>query len=159
MFRKVLAFLLMVGLLGGIGCGGGLTPVEGVVTLDGKEVEGASVMFVPDNPKGQAASGSTDASGKFTLRTGNKNGAMPGTYKVIVTKTAAVQGVDPSKMKPGTPEYQKEMAKRMGAGGPMGKPAGPKNELPVKYASAEKTDLKITVPPPEKPVKLQLSSK
>jgi len=43
--------LLRVG-LGGllvafIGCGTGLKSVEGVVTMDGKPVDGASVAFVP----------------------------------------------------------------------------------------------------------------
>ena len=69
------------------GCGGGLDliPVSGTVTLDGQPVDGAAVVFVPV-AGGPAASGSTDAGGKFRLTTVNQPGAVPGEYNVTVTK-------------------------------------------------------------------------
>ena len=74
-----------------IGCGGprGFDTVEatGVVTLDGQSVDGADVVFQPAGAGGKAATGLTDASGKFTLTTINAgDGAMPGSYKVTVVK-------------------------------------------------------------------------
>ena len=64
----------------------GTVPVTGVVELDGKPVEGATVVFKPDG-EGRAASGTTDAQGKFKLTTEvNGDGALPGNYKVGVTK-------------------------------------------------------------------------
>jgi hypothetical protein len=77
----------LLALAGGCGRGGPeLVPVRGTVTLDGKPVEGASVTFIPQFP-GQPALGSTDARGKFTLKTHpHGNGAMPGTHKATVRK-------------------------------------------------------------------------
>jgi hypothetical protein len=76
-----------------IGCGsedGNLprtVPVSGLVTLDGVPVDGAQVIFVPD-ASGTGAYGSTDSAGKFALRISEKkDGAIPGNYKVQVSKT------------------------------------------------------------------------
>src|SRR5436309_14322534 len=70
-----------------IGCGGAKpVKVEGTVTLDGQAVQGATVIFYPDNG-GPQASGLTDADGVFHLTTFNTgDGAIPGTHKVTVTK-------------------------------------------------------------------------
>ena len=69
------------------GCGGGLDliPVSGTVTLDGKPVDGAAVVFVPV-AGGPVASGTTEAGGKFRLMTVNEPGAVPGEHHVTVTK-------------------------------------------------------------------------
>ena len=58
--------------LAAVGCGGGTANVSGVVTLDGKPVEGATVTFTPDSKDGGgvgASYGKTDAQGRFSLRT------------------------------------------------------------------------------------------
>ena len=73
------------------GCGGKYTPVpvSGVVTLDGKPVEGATVYFyaVGDEKEGRPAHGTTDKNGEFRLSTlGHEDGALPRNYKVVVTK-------------------------------------------------------------------------
>ncbi len=73
-----------------VGCGGsGLptVPVTGQVLVDGQPMEGVSVVFNPVDAGGRAASGVTDAEGKFTLTTEvNGDGALPGSYKVAVSK-------------------------------------------------------------------------
>jgi hypothetical protein len=67
-------------------------PVTGIVTYQGKAVEGADVVFVPDRPPAQAAFGKTDAQGKYRLTTIDKNdGAVSGNYKVKVSKLEAIQ--------------------------------------------------------------------
>lgn len=69
------------------GCGRSertLYPVEGTVTYDGKAVEGASVLFIPEN--GAPSTGKTDASGKYALITRGKAGAPEGKYDVTVVK-------------------------------------------------------------------------
>lgn len=77
-----------------IGCGGGekgpeLAPVSGVVTLDGKPVANASILFNP-TAGGQPATGMTDASGKYTLRTKKPgDGAIVGAHGVGITMTKA----------------------------------------------------------------------
>ena len=61
-------------------------PVAGTVTLDGKPVAGAAVVFTPE--EGQQATGTTDDSGRFELSTFQLgDGALPGTHRVTVAKT------------------------------------------------------------------------
>ncbi|HQU42342.1 MAG: hypothetical protein B7Z73_14555 [Planctomycetia bacterium 21-64-5] len=68
--------------------------VEGVVTLDGQPVAGATLTFVPvQDGVGAAATGTSDATGKYTLTAvgagpGAKPGAgtLPGEYNVGVLK-------------------------------------------------------------------------
>jgi len=72
------------------GCGGGAASVSGVVTLDGKAVEGASVTFAPASGDGGGLGGSygkTDAQGRYSLRTvaGDKTGAAVGKHKVSIS--------------------------------------------------------------------------
>src|SRR5207244_2338143 len=74
-------------LLACAGCGGAAKPVnvEGIVTLDGKTLEGANVTFMPVG-EGRPASGSTNAEGRFRLTTFSTNdGALRGEYRVVVT--------------------------------------------------------------------------
>lgn len=73
-----------------VGCGGsglGTVPVSGKVLVDGQPMEGVVVVFNPDDPEGRAASGTTDANGEYKLTTEtNGDGALPGSYKIQVTK-------------------------------------------------------------------------
>jgi hypothetical protein len=67
-------------------------PVTGTVLRMGQPVAGASVIFEPvgDTP---AATGDTDASGRFQLTTFDKgDGAVPGEYKVAVRKVEVMGG-------------------------------------------------------------------
>lgn len=62
-------------------------PVTGTVTWKGKPVEGAWVVFVPQEAGGQAAAGITDAQGRYRLTTFVEgDGALEGEYRVKVTK-------------------------------------------------------------------------
>ncbi len=75
--------------LGASGCGGrdGPVAVTGVVLLDGQPVSGATVAFLPAGETGRPATGFTDAQGAFRLTTSGKgDGALPGDYRVVVTR-------------------------------------------------------------------------
>lgn len=74
------------------GCGGsGVRPVSGVVTYQGKPVEGAQVMFTPAD--GRPAQGTTDANGRYQLTTDKiGDGAKVGTHQVTVQKMERVPG-------------------------------------------------------------------
>ena len=62
-----------------------MVPVSGTVTMDGKPVAEAAVMFIPQFP-GRPGVGRTDAAGKFQLTTVKANdGVLAGKYKVTVT--------------------------------------------------------------------------
>lgn len=73
-----------------LGCSGGgvsgppIVPVDGIVTLDGSPVEGATVVFTPKK-EGTMSMAMTDAAGKFALRTGaGRKGAAVGEHDVTV---------------------------------------------------------------------------
>ncbi len=142
------------------GCAGEkLTSVSGVVTLDGKPVEGATVTFASEDGK-TTASGSSDASGNFSLMSGEKTGAPAGNYKVMVTKsqyTPTAEAPDPSGM-------MKMAPKDVGKGAPKGTgplPGGgtgaPKTELPGIYAGT--TSPLTAKVPSDGPVKVEMKSK
>ena len=77
------------------GCGGGsefeLVPVSGIITMDGKPLEGAEVVFAPQAVEdqasvGPASVGTTDASGKYVLvTTKGEEGAMVTDHVVAVS--------------------------------------------------------------------------
>lgn len=126
----------------GAGCGGGENqpvPVRGVVKLDGNPIEGAMVTFFPDDNKGRAANGLTGPDGSFQLTTAKPNdGAMPGSYKVVVSYQEGTVDVSGTK-------GQKEAFELIQKGpGPKRKP--PKYVIPARYSDPGKTTLKEQVP-------------
>lgn len=76
-------------LLAAAGCGSDgpeLTDVSGTVTVDGRPVPNATVMFVPEAPDGSPSYGVTDAEGYYSLMfTRDKEGAMLGRHTVEIT--------------------------------------------------------------------------
>jgi hypothetical protein len=84
----VVRYVAAVATLLAAGCGGGggvdPVPVEGVVTLDGSPLEGATVLFRPAD--GRPSIGTTDAEGRYRLRyTSERTGAVPGRHTVSIT--------------------------------------------------------------------------
>jgi hypothetical protein len=79
------------------GCGGGpsadyeklgLVDISGVVTLDGTAISGAVVMFEASDQT--YCYGTTDASGKYTLKlNSDKTGVLPGDKVVRISTTAS----------------------------------------------------------------------
>lgn len=64
-------------------------PVQGTVTLDGRPIDGATVVFVanPDNDRSYTATGITDSTGHFRLQTFRPNdGAVTGRHDVQIVK-------------------------------------------------------------------------
>ncbi len=87
--RGYLLCLIGVGSFLVAGCSGSseiaTARVSGIVRLQGKPVEKASILFVPET--GKSATGETDANGKFTLTTfANGDGAVVGKHQVAITK-------------------------------------------------------------------------
>ena len=156
--------MLLVGLTvlfgAAAGCDGRRTPVpvSGTVTLDGRPVEGAVVTFhlLSDDKEGSPATGQTDKTGTFRLKTGNEDGARPGEYKVIIVKNVLA---DP-KLKvpdfPDTPEGRNQrdhfLWKHFGDDSPY------KNALPDRYGDLKATPLTCKVPG-DAPVHFPLTSK
>lgn len=85
------------GFLGGCGeAGPKLVPVTGLVTLNNKPLEGATIQFVPDNSnkEGRPAEDITGPQGNYKLMTNGRSGIVSGKYKVLITKspTSALSG-------------------------------------------------------------------
>ena len=126
-----------------------LVPVEGVVTLDGKPLAAADVMFIPvDDTKGQGGAGRTDAAGKFALQSHDRQhqGAPAGNYRVIVSKLVKPDGSD----------YVPDPN-----AGPFDT-GGFKDFLPAAYRDSDAGQSKLTAEVPEggtTTVELRLSSK
>lgn len=82
------------------GCSGGgekLLPVKGKVTQGGKAfTKGGTVTYYPDKSKGNDSAHTPTAelgsSGEYSLRVGDKEGAPPGHYKVVVVSQSKPKG-------------------------------------------------------------------
>jgi len=129
----------------GGGCSGGgkhpaTAPVSGTVTYQGKAVEGATVSFSLVGGGG-VSTAITDAAGKYVLRTfGEADGAVPGDYKVTITKIKA-QGRSPGK----TPDQiSEEYAALQARGEPIPEPVI-QYLVPEKYSTAQSTPEQRTV--------------
>ena len=119
--------------------------VSGTVKQGGRPVEGALVTFVPAQGN-KSAVGSTNASGEYKLSTfGPSDGALPGAYKISITKTTVV-APSPSALPQGviasgeiSDSYAPPTTSDSGA------KVANKNSLPVKYASEQTSGLIATV--------------
>ena len=139
--------ILLVSLLVFTGCGpSGLRvfTVTGEVHYNGEPVDNAMVQFIPESPDGLGAFASTENGGKFVIATqgATKAGALEGEYRVLVTKTVAV---DSSGRELPPVEEQEYSPYNMPTNV---RPSGPppmKNFLPEKYASKDSTDLTVKV--------------
>jgi hypothetical protein len=139
-----LVAVVVLGMQSGCGPGGpdiDAHPVSGTVTYNGSAVEGASVTFVPD-AGGDAASGTTDASGNYTLNTKGVAGAPVGSYKVKIVRVQlgnveaqpTVMGQDQDY---GSGSYEGDAEKKA--------PAAAVQPLPEKYASETTSGFTATV--------------
>lgn len=92
--RRMLLLVVAAVVAGGCGPGRLTTvPIRGSITLDGKPVARATVLFVPA-AGGVPGRGVTDADGGFTLTTfAEGDGAITGKHRVAVSKMK-VTGVD-----------------------------------------------------------------
>lgn len=129
------------------GCGGGsdrprLAQASGIVTLDGEPVEGAIVNFLPV-AGGRLATGTTDATGRYTLTTFDRNdGAAVGEHYIGVVKMggdgmqqlaqaevpADEEGLLPDLSAPGVKQPEIEYL------------------VPERYGNPKESQLKLTVP-------------
>ncbi len=80
----IVLLVLLVGHFSGCGSGGpDIASVQGTVTLDGKPLPRADVVFIPTG--GRPAAAETDANGKYVLEfSGGRKGAIPGKSRVEI---------------------------------------------------------------------------
>ena len=123
------SLLLGFALVLGLGCGSGkFAPVSGTVTMNGKPLAGALVIFSPIAREGSidagpGSSGKTNDKGEYTLTSDTgRTGALVGKHRVSV-----------SLMNPGTSESDERR-----------RPGQLVNQVPVRYNG--KTELTYEVP-------------
>ncbi len=140
MFRLGLGLVLSLAVVVGFfGCGAAeeadrpaRVPATASFTYRGNAVEGANVTFSPAGEKGHAAYGLTDEDGKATLSTfGGDDGAVPGSYKVLVMKTEAEGAAAADEQSEEEEEEEEEVVH--------------KHLLPEKYSRVDMTDLTADV--------------
>jgi len=90
MLSRMIVALVVLTLVGCGGSGFQVAPVSGTVTLDGAPLPDASVVFQPiavgTSDAGQGSVGKTDAAGKFTLMTIDKQpGAVVANHRVSIS--------------------------------------------------------------------------
>jgi hypothetical protein len=144
MFRR---FLPLAGLVCCFlaGCGQKITPVSGVVLIDGKPIgKGTTVVFIPEGDTPMAGA-STDENGRFKLEDVHKmGGLLPGTYKVVLSnyENFIPFPFNASPDNPSDPvldKYYKDLERL--------KTQPPKpGMLPYKYSEAGTTPLRYTAP-------------
>ena len=138
----------------GSGCGRRTYPVEGVVLLDGDPLEGATIVFEPEE-SGQPAVGTTAADGSFQLSTQAGTGALPGNYRVHLTKITGPKPERPAWVGRREPPSESEKAayRRQVADVKQKQ----REWVPKIYTNTATTPLRFTVPVPDK-LRLELSS-
>jgi hypothetical protein len=94
---------LLAAMIGCSSSGPEIAYVEGRVTMDGKPLKDATVVFVPDN--GRPAGATTDEDGHYVLNfSQGRKGAIPGTSTVRIM-TMRDAGMDENGQNvPGSPE-------------------------------------------------------
>ena len=148
----VLSICVAVSLIGCTRNPMGAVDVQGVVTLDGAPVEGATVTF--KNAENLFASGRTDKDGRYSLNMPGSPvpGIRKGEYKVTVRKTDVdtTQAKSWDELEQNSGEGQKSIPQVV-------KP--PKELLPVQYKDFAKSGLTATVAGATKDCNFELKNK
>jgi hypothetical protein len=144
------AFALALVSLAIAGCGGSkadlppVVPVSGTVTLDGKPLANAGIVFIPvGQTRGGTCSGATDDNGRYELtdRDGRK-GTTVGEFKVTCNKWVMPDGKD-------FPRDSKVSPLESNA----------RELLPPRYSNEAQTQLKATIPEGGKTVDFELKTR
>jgi len=119
-----------------------LASASGVVTLDGKPVADARVMFYPIKGGPRNSNGTTNEKGEFKVSTfGVHDGALTGRHAVTVTK------IDPTSQPKVDPKegYMGKGYDAMMSPEAMKKNSKPKQSLPTKYSTIESSGIEVEV--------------
>ena len=112
-----------------------LVPVSGIVKVDGQPMAEATVAYYFEGapPAGYFGSaGTTDSQGRYELRTGEHAGAVPGTYKITVSRVTGKDG-KPLVLEEG---IDVEQLRRQG---------GATESIASRYSDQAQSELKMTV--------------
>lgn len=151
-FAALFCTLLAVGAVGcqQQGPGFSFAPAEGVVTKDGKPLEGVSVIFYPEpeTPGPRSVSSPTDAAGHFHLHADDgTEGAVVGKHRVCIFDSRAVVGsIARLKRKSlATAKAKIESDRNSDAAKALAKMFAPMPRVPVSYGRPTETPLRAQV--------------
>jgi hypothetical protein len=159
--------MLLVASAAVAGCGSGdetssykLVPVNGVVTMNGKPLEGAEVAFTPDGSNAPSTPGSdfTGPEGNYKAMFRGRSGLAPGKYRVIVTKTILPGGDSknvPEEMKDDPTMLAHAAEARAKAQGRTGKTA---EAAPIKIEQVFEREVSATGGPQDFDVKVKATA-
>jgi hypothetical protein len=133
--NRVLLIIVLLLCAGSLGCGNGFAKVEGIVSLDGKALEGGSVTLHPVGP-GPLSYSSITSDGSYQVRTASRQGVLPGQYMATVSWPSG----PPS---PGMTLRQLEALER----------------VPIRYCGEKTSDLNLDVKPGKNSIDLKLITK
>ena len=115
---------------------------SGIVTCDGEPLEGGAIVVMQDDGK-YFARGISDNRGRFSLDAfETKSGAVPGKYKMTISKTVTVDKATPTVTPKGLDDDQEHAAE----GDPERANASWVNDLPNKYSNPTTSGLEVTIP-------------
>jgi hypothetical protein len=140
MNRALIGWLCGVVVL--VGCSGGTDKskanrpqtalANGVVTYNGKPLDGALIVFVPEANEGTAAAAVSNNQGEFSaMAFSPEQGAVPGKYTVTVSKM-----LEPTAEQPDEASHD----------APPAKIVKPKSLIPIKYSQPKTSTLIVVVP-------------
>ncbi|PHR95842.1 MAG: hypothetical protein COA78_29525 [Blastopirellula sp.] len=120
LLKAIPTFLFITSLVCLVGCGGdSMSTVTGVVTLDGKPVQGLEVNFEPTGsaPDRTTATGYTLEGGKYSLfYPGFKEGAPAGEYIVRITGGESLDEEGPKIRVPAKYNTESELKETIASG-------------------------------------------
>ncbi len=124
-----LVCLSLLALVAGCAKGPPMAEVEGVVTLNGTPLDNIQVEFNPEASGGVRSFGTTDSSGRYTLKSddGKRTGAVVGTHKITLRDNSVIG----------------KLYGRAGEGKDLSQ--GRKSRIPLTLADVTKTTLQKTV--------------
>lgn len=144
--RSRLSLLLCVAAV--VGCGGGgpqrpeITPVSGVVSVRGKPLPKAVVVFIPSGVEGDFRSADeTDEEGRYELLCSGDPGAVVGEHTVLVKESQPPPDLLTESKLPELIAYRKGLANR---------------PIPKMYGSPVSSPLRVTVTPDQAVYDLEL---
>jgi hypothetical protein len=136
-----------------------IAPVRGQVTLDGKPIAGATVVFLCQGAP-RPAVGITDSSGNFQLTTFEQNdGAVVGTHVVAVKKSASLsEEAVPTNESDAELDSAKEIDDAVKRSlGARRKSQKTRPEIPTKYGHRSTSNLSKDVVAGENVINIELS--
>jgi hypothetical protein len=131
-------------------------PVSGKVAYKGEPVAKGTISFVPEDKEGRGASGTIE-NGSYSLTTHSPgDGAFPGKYTVVVDTRQKDEAAEKAAAAKFAKEHKIEGLQVVPQEVQAKFAAQAKGTTPIKYVSAQSSDIKVTVEPHSNTINVEL---